>query len=350
MIEKQNCQERTQVTSQNRLGTSQRRAGTAWILIGLAVICVLSFGISLSMGSNKMSVDEIIRALFIEDDSVARLLVWNLRLPRVLTGALVGICLSLSGCVLQGVMRNNLASPSTIGVTSGATFAAYLTLVAQPAWASYLPAASFAGALATTLLIYLLSYRKGDNTSQLILSGLAVSALFGAFNSLIQTYFAEDLGNVAGFLVGGLNGVVWKHFFMILPYALLGIVLTIFTPAKMNILLLGEETAKSLGLETDRFRFLVIIISSLLAGAAISVVGSISFVGLIVPHIARILVGSDYRYLFPASAFLGAGLLMICDSLGRVIMPPGEVPVGIIMACLGAPFFLFLLRKNARRL
>ncbi len=328
----------------NKLGAKK----VAFVLI-LAALSVLAFLVSLTMGSSPLSLGEVVKGIFVEDDSVARLLVWELRLPRVLTGALVGSCLSLSGCILQGVMRNNLASPSTIGVTSGASFAAYVTLVARPAWSSYLPMASFMGALATTLFIYILSYRKGDNTTQMILSGLAVSALFGAFNSLIQTYFAEDLGNISGFLVGGLNGVVWKHFRMILPYAVIAILLILFTPSKMNILCLGDETANSLGLETGKFRFFVIVISSMLSGAAISVVGSISFVGLIVPHIARLIIGSDYRYLFPASALMGSSLLMICDSLGRIIKPPGEVPVGIIMSCIGAPFFLYLLRKNSRR-
>ena len=177
---------------------------------------------------------------------------------------------------------------------------------------------------------------------------MAVSALFGAFNDIIKTLFAESLGNASGFLVGGLNGCGWGSFRMILPYALAGMVVCLFLPSKMNILMLGDETANSLGLRTELFRFILIAVSSLLSGAAIAAVGMLSFVGLIVPHIARILVGSDYRYLFPASTLLGFSLIVICDTIGRVIMPPGEVPVSIIISFIGAPFFLFLLRSRGK--
>ena len=135
---------------------------------------------------------------------------------------------------------------------------------------------------------------------------------------------------------------------MILPYALAGLLVCLFLPSKMNILMLGDETANALGLRTELFRFLLIAVSSLLSGAAIAAVGMLSFVGLIVPHIARLLVGSDYRYLFPASIFLGFSLIVICDTIGRVIMPPGEVPVSIIISFIGAPFFLFLLRSRGK--
>ena len=144
----------------------------------------------------------------------------------------------------------------------------------------------------------------------------------------------------------GLNGTGWSHFGMIAPYALCGVLLCFLLPSKMNILMLGDETANSLGLRTERFRFFLIAISSLLSGAAISVAGLISFVGLVVPHIARLLVGSDYKYLFPASAFQGLTLEVACDTIGRVIMPPGEIPVSIILSFIGAPFFLYLLRTR----
>lgn len=245
-------------------------------------------------------------------------------------------------------MRNNLASPSTIGVTGGASFVGYLTLVAFPAYSYLLPVGSIAGAFVTTMLIYALAYQKGVSPVRMILSGMAVSALFGAFNDIIKTLFAESLGNASGFLVGGLNGCGWGSFRMILPYALAGMVVCLFLPSKMNILMLGDETANSLGLRTELFRFILIAVSSLLSGAAIAAVGMLSFVGLIVPHIARILVGSDYRYLFPASTLLGFSLIVICDTIGRVIMPPGEVPVSIIISFIGAPFFLVLLRSRGK--
>ncbi len=310
------------------------------------VASALSALICVGIGTVRFTLPEIFRALFVEDDSTARLLIWHLRFPRVLCGGLVGVCLSLSGCILQGVMRNTMASPSTIGVTGGASFVGYVTLVAFPQLSSLLPVGSILGAFVTTMLIYALAYQKGVSPVKMILSGMAVSALFGAFNDMIKTFFADSLGNASGFLVGGLNGASWSHFRMILPYALTGVLLCFLLPSKMNILMLGDETANSLGLRTEGFRFFLIAVSSLLSGAAIAVAGLISFVGLVVPHIARMLVGSDYKYLFPASAFLGFTLVVACDTIGRVIMPPGEIPVSIILSFIGAPFFLYLLRTR----
>ena len=318
------------------------------VIVVLFALSIAAIVVCVGIGTIEFTPREVIRAIFTDDGSPSRLIVWNLRLPRILTGGLVGICLALSGCVLQGVMRNNLASPSTIGVTGGASFVGYLTLVAFPAYSYLLPVGSIAGAFVTTMLIYALAYQKGVSPVRMILSGMAVSALFGAFNDIIKTLFAESLGNASGFLVGGLNGCGWGSFRMILPYALVGMVVCLFLPSKMNILMLGDETANSLGLRTELFRFILIAVSSLLSGAAIAAVGMLSFVGLIVPHIARILVGSDYRYLFPASTLLGFSLIVICDTIGRVIMPPGEVPVSIIISFIGAPFFLFLLRSRGK--
>lgn len=323
-----------------------RWGGKIGVITLFAACSVLSVFVCVGVGSVHFTIPEVARALVREDGSAARLLIWNLRFPRILTGGLVGVCLSLAGCILQGVMRNTMASPSTIGVTGGASFVGYLTLVAFPRYAYLLPVGSIVGAFITTMLIYGLAYQKGVSPVKMILSGMAVSALFSAFNDIIKTFFADSLGNASGFLVGGLNGCSWASFRMILPYALSGIAICFFLPANMNILMLGDETANSLGLRTEQFRFFLIAVSSLLAGSAIAVAGMISFVGLVVPHIARLLVGSDYKYLFPASVFLGFTLVVVCDTVGRVILPPGEVPVSIILSFIGAPFFLYLLRTK----
>lgn len=315
----------------------------------LLVLALLSTVLCCAVGTVHFSPREVLRALFVNDGSTSRLIIWNLRFPRILTGGLVGICLSLSGCILQGVMRNNLASPTTIGVTGGASFVGYVTLVAFPGLSHLLPAGAILGAFLTTMFIYALAYQKGTSPVKMILAGLAVNALFSAFNDIIRTFFPEAISNATGFLVGGLNGTGWPAFLAILPYALTGIALCIFLPAKMNILMLGDEAASSLGIRIETFRFLLICISSLLSGAAIAVAGIISFVGLAVPHIARLLVGSDHRYLLPSSALLGFVLVTACDTIGRVIMPPGEVSASIILAFLGAPFFLFLLRTREVR-
>mgnify|MGYP004696154911 CR=1 FL=1 len=328
------------------MNTASHRRFRVVLITLFGALCVVTALVCVGIGTIHFSLREIVRGLFVADDSTSRLLIWHLRFPRILCGGLVGICLSLSGCILQGVMRNTMASPSTIGVTGGASFIGYLTLVAFPAYAHLLPLGSILGVFATTMLIYALAYQKGVSPVKMILSGMAVSALFGAFNDMIKTFFADSLGNASGFLVGGLNGTGWGSFHMILPYVAAGIFICAFLPSRMNILMLGDETANALGLRTEVFRFFLIAVSSLLAGAAIAVAGLISFVGLVVPHIARLLVGSDYRYLFPASALLGFTLVTVCDTIGRVILPPGEVPVSIILSFLGAPFFLYLLRTR----
>ncbi len=328
---------------------SSMHYGYKWaIVLGFAIASVISVLGCVGIGTVEFTIPEVWRALWIQDDSAARLLIWNLRFPRILTGGLVGVCLSLSGCILQGVMRNTMASPSTIGVTSGASFMGYLTLVAFPQYMHLLPVGSIVGAFATTMLIYLLAYQKGVSPVKMILSGMAVSALFGAFNDMIKSFYPDAISNATGFLVGGLNGSSWESFLMILPYAVLGMGICLFLPQKMNILMLGDETANALGLRTEGFRFLLIIVSSIMAGAAISVAGLISFVGLIVPHIARLLVGSDYKFLFPTSIFLGFTLVIVCDTIGRIIMPPGEIPVSVILSFIGAPFFLYLLRTRQK--
>ena len=314
----------------------------------LFILCFLSIPIATSLGPVKIPISNAFRAIFIDDNSAARLLIWSLRLPRVLSAGLIGICLSLSGCILQGVMCNSLASPSTIGVNSGASFVGYIVLVAFPQYFYLLPIGAILGAFCTTLLIYVLSYHHGVSPIKMILSGLAISTVFAAFNDMIKIFFAENISNATSFLVGGLNGIVWTNFKVILPYAILGIVFCLFLPSRMNILMLGDETANTLGLNTERFRFFLIIVSSLLSGASIAVAGMIGFVGLIVPHIARLIIGSDYRYLFPTSICLGFLLVICCDTVGRIILPIGELPVSVMLSFIGAPFFLYLVRKREK--
>ncbi|SHJ18932.1 FecCD family ABC transporter permease [Lutispora thermophila] len=316
------------------------------LIIVLFILGFIAMIASVCLGTMSFSVKESLHGIFVNDDSAARLIIWNVRLPRTLSGGLVGICLALSGCILQGVMRNHLASPSTIGVTSGASFVGYLTLVAFPGYYHLLPIGSITGGFFTTLGIYLLAYNKGVSPVKIILSGMAVSTVFSAFNDMIRSFFPEKLANATGFLVGSLNGVAWKNLIMILPYALIGILLCLFVPSKMNILMLGDEMANSLGVRTESFRLFLILVSSLLAGAAISVAGLINFVGLIVPHIARLLVGSDYKYLLPASIALGYMLIIICDLIGRIVLPVGEISVSVVLSFVGAPFFLCLLRNK----
>lgn len=318
----------------------------AIILIILAAACLLSFIISVAKGSLSLTPIEVIKALFVEKDTVSHQIIWNVRLPRTLIAGLVGMCLGLSGAILQGVMRNPLAAPNIIGVSSGAGLAAFIILIVFPNYYYLVPAGAFIGALLATLLIYMLAWKNGVQPMRMILAGVAVSSLLGAGINALMIFFPERLIGNVDFLVGGLSARTWPHFHMLWPYAVIGVAMTLLFPQRLNILMLGDEIATGLGINVERTRLMFIALAALLAGSAVSVVGLLGFVGLIVPHTARLIIGSDYRYLFPATAILGSAVVMLCDTIARLVLDPVEIPVGIIMALLGGPFFLYLLRER----
>lgn len=318
----------------------------ASILIIFIFLFIFSFFLSIGNGAVKINPLNIINILLYEKDSVAYQIIFNIRLPRTIVAMLVGISLSLAGSILQGVMRNPLASPKIIGVSSGGGFFAYILLILLPQYYYLVPIGAFFGALLASLIIYSLAWKRGIVTNRLILAGVAVSSIFTAGTNSLMTFFPERVQGVLGFMVGSLSATSWQDVKMILPYTLIGVVILLFTPNKLNILMLGDDVAIGLGLNVEWTRFLFIILASLLAGAAVSVVGLLGFVGLIVPHMVRIFIGSDYIYLFPGTIFFGASVVMICDTLARILFAPMEIPVGVIMSAFGAPFFLYLLRKK----
>ncbi len=316
------------------------------LIIIFIILFIASFFFSLGNGAVKISPLEIIKTILYEKDTVRYQIIWNVRLPRTIVAALVGICLSLSGAILQGIMRNPLAGPNIIGVSSGGGLFALIILIILPKFYYLVPIGAFVGALFATLFIYSLAWKEGVLPTRLVLAGVAVSSLFSAGTNALMTFFPDRVHGVLGFIVGGLSAITWKDVRMVVPYAVLGTILILFLPNKLNILMLGDEVATGLGVRVEKTRFIFIIISSLLAGAAVAVVGLLGFVGLIVPHMTRLFIGSDYRYLFPGTIFFGASIVMICDTLSRILFAPMEIPVGIIMSALGAPFFLYLLRKK----
>ncbi|MBA1334342.1 MAG: Iron compound ABC transporter, permease protein [Firmicutes bacterium] len=314
----------------------------------LAGLCIASLVLSVSFGALHIPAGEVVKALLSDGDGVNRQVIWNIRLPRTLVAGLVGICLSLSGVILQGIMRNPLASPGIIGVSSGSGLAAVIILIVLPNYYYLVTPFAFLGAFAATILIYLLAWKNGINPMRLILSGVAVSAFLGAGINALMILFPDRVHGVMSFMVGGLAARTWKHFYILWPYTLIGTAAAMVISPKLNVLMLGDEIAISLGVKVERTRMAFIALASLLAASAVSIVGILGFVGLIVPHITRLIIGSDHRYLIPASALSGASLLMACDTVARVIMDPVEIPVGIIMAALGAPFFLYLLRGGIK--
>lgn len=319
------------------------------ILVILLVIFIISLFLSVGMGAINVSPKEIIQALTIKKGTANYHIIWNIRLPRTIVSVLVGASLSLSGAIIQGVMRNSLASPSIIGVSSGAGFTALLILILFPQYYHLVPLGAFVGAFIVTMLIYGLAWKDGLLPNRLILAGVAVNSLLGAGNNALLTFFPDRVSGVINFMVGGLNGVTWADVHSVLPYVIVGVIIALMLPDKLNILVLGDEVATGLGVNVERLRFIFIILSSLLAGSAVSVVGLLGFVGLIVPHITRLIIGADYRFLFPAAVLLGAIVVLICDLLARTLFSPIEIPVGIIMSVLGAPFFLYLLRSKGAK-
>lgn len=319
------------------------------VLAALAVLTLGAMALSLCVGSQGVALPRLLAAMRAGDpaDPVRRIVIY-VRLPRMAAGLCCGAAMAVAGALLQAVLNNAMASPNVIGVNAGAGFFALLAGVLLPQRA--VPGAAFAGALVTALLIYLLALRAGLARTTLVLAGLAVSGILTAGVNTMRLLFPEGVTGADGFLIGGLSGVSLTAVGSALPYLAAGGVLALFLAPELNILALGEQTAASLGLPVGRTRLASILAAALLAGAAVSFAGLISFVGLLVPHIARRLVGVDHRVLLPACALLGAIFLLVCDTAARTLFAPYELPVGILLNVIGGVFFLYLLlgRKRGR--
>ncbi|MGE5675922.1 MAG: FecCD family ABC transporter permease [Mycobacterium leprae] len=279
-------------------------------------------------------------------------ILWSIRLPRVLLGALVGMALSVAGGAFQGLFRNPLADPYVLGVSGGASLGAALAIAFLNHMAvrglGVVPLFAFAGGLLSALVVYRLA-AVGSRVPvvALLLAGVAVGSLASSLVSLIL-FVTEPLqrDTIIFWMMGGLSGANWAKVGWLLPYLLVGAGVLLFYSRQLNALLMGEETARHLGVDVERLRRLVLVVGSLLTAAAVAFAGAIGFVGLIVPHVVRFLVGPDHRFLLPVSALVGATVLVGADTLARTLLPATEIPVGLVMALLGGPFFLWLLRRK----
>lgn len=276
----------------------------------------------------------------------------DVRLPRLLVGALAGSCLAICGAVMQGMFRNPLASPSVLGVSSGASLGAviaiYLGLASVSVW--MLPLFAFAGAALTLFLVYRISSQRGHTAiGTLLLAGVAMAALNSALSSLILALSLDSWGvgqMIIYWTMGGLEGRTWDHVLLILPLALIGTLLVLTFSRPLDAMLLGETHASSVGVDVARTRLYLLLITAFLVAGAISVCGGISFIGLVVPHILRLILGPHHKYLLPASALGGAFALVAADLLLRSLMPEQAIPLGVVTAAFGAPFFLYLLVRQ----
>jgi len=311
---------------------------------GLAVSLLLA----IALGAVRLAPGVVIDGLLDRGDHVSRQIVWNIRLPRVLLAALVGANLALAGALLQGITRNPLADPHILGFSAGAGLGAVAVLVWLPGTPVQLIApAAFLGSLGSASVVYLLAWRGGISPVRFALAGVAVAAFFTALSTAVIATSDLFTQAILSFLAGGLYGRGWDHFAQLWPYTLVAGGAAIAFAGALNILSLGDEVAASLGMRVERMRLLMAGLAAVLTGSAVAVAGLLAFVGLIVPHAARLLVGNDNRLVVPLSALLGASLLVLADTFARLVIAPAEIPVGIVTAVLGAPAFLLLLRSRA---
>ena len=323
---------------------------TKHVLPALGALAALGALMSLCLGAVGLTPGEVLAALAGRGGGTAAQIVLYARLPRTCGCLLAGAALAASGTVIQGVLGNPLAAPNIIGVNAGAGLCTALCAALWPAWTAAVPLAAFLGALGGVLLVLFIAQRTGASKMTLVLAGVAVYGMFSAGVDAVLTFFPDALNGYADFRVGGVANLsmsrVAPAFWVILAAFLLALSLA----GEMDVLLLGEETARSLGLPARRLRLVLLALAAALAGAAVSFAGLLGFVGLIAPHMVRRLVGEDscFRLLW-ASALGGAALLTLCDILARTLFAPYELPVGVVLSLLGGPFFLHLLLRQRRR-
>ena len=316
------------------------------IIGGTALVLVILVVLFSTIGSVNVSLGEIISSLIHQDNSMVMTIVYKMRLPRNILAVLIGANLAVSGVLLQSVMKNPLADPGITGVSSGASVAAIIILLLMPQLSGALPLFAFVGGAIACALVFIMAWKNGLRPERIVLAGVAINTILGGFISLLSTLFSDRIQSAILWLNGSLATKTWSHVDMLFLYSLIGLGLSLFLIRSANVLQLGDESAKNLGFNVSRTRLVISAVAVFLAVISTAVVGIISFIGLIVPHIARLLMGSDHKYTIPFSMVLGAIVLLIADTLARTIGGSIEIPVGVITSIVGGPFFLYLLRKR----
>ncbi|ADY22638.1 iron ABC transporter permease [Bacillus paranthracis] len=343
------------------LHKSTIRAGNnRWIHIkficfmSLTIICLIgSIFLAVAFGAKDIQLQTVWTAVFDYNPKLTQhQIIYELRLPRVIGAAVVGAAFAVAGAVMQGVTRNPLADAGVLGINAGAMFVVALSFAFFPHMPySYLMIVSFIGAVLSTVLIFIIgSATSGGLTPmRLTIAGAVMAALLHSLSSGVAIYYdlSQDL---AFWYAGGIAGVKWEHLKFLVPIILITIVFATILGRSISLISMGDDVATNLGVKTNRTRILGMIIVVILAGVSVSAVGSIGFVGLVIPHIARKLVGVNYRLIIPMSAFLGAMLLVVADLGARTVNPPKELAIGIMVALVGVPFFLYIARKVGREL
>ena len=337
---------------------ASKRRTTRWLLGGLVVLTVGSVLVGIAIGPVLVPIKRILASLLRQEtgglSAMQEVILWQIRLPRVLLGLLVGSGLAVSGVAMQGLFRNPLASPYILGVASGASTGAALAILLAGGIAPLLPVGAFAGAAIAVLVVYGLA-RPGNHTTEvftLIMAGVAVGSFFSAITSFLifLSSGGEKLSDVLFWIMGGLGRAKWTVLAILSPIVLI-VIGAIFCFARdLNALALGEETAQHVGVNPKTLYRWLLVLTTLLTAASVALAGTIGFIGLAIPHIMRLLLGPDHRKLLPASALAGGCFLVWSDLLARTAFAPAELPVGVITAFFGAPFFLYLLKAKRARL
>ncbi len=343
------------------VGSEVRSRGRSFLLAGVLLL-VFSVAMATALGAVSIPLETSVRLVgkgilqmpMASEERAQAAIVYLIRFPRVLAAALVGGALAVSGVLMQGLFRNPLAEAGIIGVSSGGALAGVMVISLGLAAMSSLalPCATFAGALITAFTVYFLATRGGRTPmTTLLLVGIAINAVLASLSSLFLS-LAQDYEisrQMLFWLMGGLDGRSWTHVQMVWPFVLGGFLPALFFRRDLDVLLLGEETALSLGLSVEQVRRLLLALAALLAGAAVAVSGTIGFVGLVIPHLMRLIVGPGHRLLLPSAALGGAIFLVWCDLLARTLVAAEELRLGIITAFIGGPFFLHLLLREEKR-
>ena len=322
------------------------------IFVLLLLVVILALMANLCLGASGLSPRTVFAAAFQgERESVAARIFWFVRLPRALAAILAGAALSTAGMLLQSVLRNPLAAPSIIGINSGAGLCALICMALFPAMVHIVPAAAFLGACLAAFAVYLLARLTGASRTTIVLAGIAVNTIFGACMDAIVTLIPDAVVSRSAFSIGGFANTSFRQLGFATPLCALGLLIAMVFHRELDIMGLGDDVAHSLGLRVERYRALFLIAAAMLAGCAVSFAGLLSFVGLIAPHMTRLICRNETHLQMPIAAFFGAALCLICDLVARVAFAPYELPVGIVLSFLGAPFFLYLLlirRKQSR--
>jgi len=351
---------------QNKKHEYNKYISKKWfVLIALTVLLFITGLISISVGSSGISISEILRVLTGGGETTSRIIIFNVRMPRIATGMGVGIALAMAGSVMQNVLRNPLASASTLGIAQGSSFGAALAIIYFQAGVQVSNASvnaitftnpytvvifAFLGGIITTCIILLVSRVTGVNPSVMILIGVALSAMFTGATTLMQ-YFSDDnrVAAVVYWTFGNLGRAGWREISLIYILSGLAFIYFILNRWNYNAMESGSNTAKSLGVNADSLILISMTVATLISAAAIAFVGTIGFIGLIAPHIVRRFVGNDYRFLIPGSALMGAIVMLTADIASRMIASPAILPIGALTSFMGAPLFLYLIIKQGKR-